>query len=61
MQNAIIFIKGDTLDWIELLLRDFFEYNNDDQNLLIKKMFGLYEGFKVEFKVVFGEVDKKKL
>ncbi len=49
------------LDWIKPLLRNFFEYNNNDQNLLIKKMFGTYEDFKVEFKVVFGEVDKKRV
>ena len=48
------------LEQMEPLLRDFFEYNNDNQNLLTKKMFSLYEDFEAEFKVVFGEVDKKR-
>ena len=39
------------------LFRDFFKYNNDDQNLLIKKVFGLYEEFEIEFKIMFGEID----
>ncbi len=46
---------------MEPLLRDFLEYDNNDQNLLIRKIFGLYEDFEVEFKVVFGEVDEKEL
>jgi len=48
------------LEWIEPLLRDFFEYNNNDRNLLIRKMFDSYEDFEIEFKAVFEEVDKKK-
>jgi len=45
---------------MEPLLWDFLEYDNNDQNLLIRKIFGLYEDFEVEFKVVFGEVDEKR-
>jgi len=49
------------LEWIEPLFRDFFEYNNDNQNLLIKKVFGLYEDFEIEFKIIFEEVDEKRI
>jgi len=45
---------------MEPLLRDFFEYNNNDQNPLIRKVFGSYEDFEAEFKAVFGEVDEKR-
>ncbi len=38
----------------------FFEYNNNDQNPLIRKVFGSYEDFETEFKIVFGKVDEKK-
>ncbi len=48
------------MEWIEPLLRDFFEYNNNDQNLLIKKVFRLYKNFEIEFKIVFGEVNEKR-
>jgi len=30
VQNAATFMKDDALEWMELLLRDFFEYDNDD-------------------------------
>jgi len=46
---------------MEPLLRDFFENDNNDRNLLTKKIFGSYEEFKAEFKAVFGEVDKKRV
>ena len=48
------------MEWIESLFRGFFEYDNNDQNLLIKKVFGLYKDFEIEFKAVFGEIDKKR-
>ncbi len=60
MQNVATFIKSDTLEWIEPLFRDFFEYNNDDQNPLTRKVFNLYKDFEVKFKIVFGEMDKKR-
>ncbi len=53
-------MKKDVLEWIESLLRDFFEYNNSDQNLLIRKVFGFYEDFEVELKAVFGKMDEKR-
>ncbi|SRR6266566_5149507 len=45
---------------MEPLLRDFFEYNNNDQSLLIRKIFSSYKDFEIEFKVVFGEMDEKR-
>ncbi len=45
---------------MELLLQDFFEYDNNDQNLLTKKIFGLYEDFEIEFKAIFGKKDDKR-
>ncbi len=42
------------------LLRNFFEYNNNDQNLLTKKVFGSYKDFEIELKAIFGKVDKKR-
>ncbi len=46
---------------MEPLFRDFFKYNNDDQNPLTKKMFGSYEDFETEFKAIFGEINKKRV
>ncbi len=46
---------------MEFLLRDFFENDNNDRNLLIKRVFGLYEEFEAEFKAVFGEMDEKRI
>jgi len=46
---------------MESLLRGFFEYDNDDQNLLIRKVFGLYKDFETEFKTIFGKVDEKRV
>ncbi len=49
------------MEWMESLLRGFFEYDNDDQNLLIRKVFGLYKDFETEFKTIFGKVDEKRV
>jgi len=46
---------------MEPLLRDFFEHDNNDQNLLTRKIFSSYKDFEVEFKVVFKKVDEKKI
>ncbi len=54
-------MKDDALEWMELLLRDFFEYDNDDQDPLIRKVFGSYEDFEIEFRTVFGEVDERRI
>ncbi len=45
---------------MEPLFQDFFEYNNNDQNPLTRKVFGSYKDFEVEFKAVFRKVDEKK-
>ncbi len=48
------------LKQMESLFRNFFEYNNNDQNLLIKKVFGSYKDFEIELKAVFGKMNKKR-
>jgi len=45
---------------MEPLLRDFFEHDNNDQNPLIKRIFGSYEDFETKLKTVFGEINKKR-
>ncbi len=58
--NIATFIKDNTLKWIEPLFRDFFEYNNNNQNPLTRKMFGSYKNFEVKLKTVFKKINKKK-
>ncbi len=60
VQDAIINIIGDALNWRELLLRDYLEHEPKDLDDKIKQIFGNYNCFEDKLKNAFKDPDEKR-
>jgi hypothetical protein len=60
---AALYLRGEALKWIELFLLDYFENSDQPYNYMITiiRIFGSWEGFRMEIRRVFGDIDSVKI
>ena len=57
---VVSFLKDDALIWFEPVIRDYIEYDEDEWNDYITKLYNDYSEFKKALKRTFGDLDEER-